>query len=202
MFTGIISALGEIREADIVAGDGRFVFTTGKLDLSGVKPGDSIAVNGACLTVTELLADGFAADLSRETLECTTLGQQAPGATINLEPALCLGDALGGHLVTGHVDGVGTVAELQPAGDSLNLSIEVPDELARFVVQKGSVCVDGTSLTVNAVSGNRFSVMIIPHTQVETIIGSYRPGTRVNIEVDMIARYLERLVQYTGPDNS
>jgi riboflavin synthase len=182
-------------------GQGTFRFATGKLDMSGVSLGDSIAVNGACLTVIELHADGFSADLSRETMDCTTFGEQAAGAEINLERALALGDSLGGHLVTGHVDGVGVVQSLIADGDSLRLAIEVPVALARYIAQKGSVCVDGTSLTVNRVNDALFEVMIVPHTQVETIVSHYAKGTRVNIEVDMIARYLERIVQYTGPQS-
>lgn len=197
MFTGIVAATGEIAAMDLQAHQGTFRFATGKLDMANVELGDSIAVNGACLTVTQIHADGFSADLSGETLDCTTLGEQHVGDRINLERALKLGDSLGGHLVTGHVDGVGTVRNLKPDGDSLCLTVEVPDLLARYIAQKGSVCVDGISLTVNAVDGAAFELMIVPHTQAETIIAGYREDTRVNIEVDMIARYLERIVQYT-----
>ena len=200
MFTGIIAAVGKIAAIEKADGKATFRLATGKLDLSGLKLGDSIAVNGACLTVVAFAGQEFSADLSRETLDCTTLGQLQPGAPVNLERALSLGDSLGGHLVTGHVDGVGTVVSLQPDADSVRLSIEVPEALARYVARKGSICVDGISLTVNAVAGRIFEVMIVPHTQVETVIRTYEPGTQVNIEVDMIARYLERIVQYTGRD--
>jgi len=198
MFTGIISAVGKVAAIDRAEGRATFRFATGKLDLAGLKLGDSIAVNGACLTVIAFADKEFSADLSRETLDCTTLGQLQSGASVNLERALSLGDSLGGHLVTGHVDGVGAVLNMQPDADSARLSIELPESLARYVARKGSVCVDGVSLTVNAVAGPVFEVMIVPHTQTETIISTYGPGTHVNIEVDMIARYLERIVQYTG----
>jgi len=200
MFTGIIAAVGKIAAIEKADGKATFRLATGKLDLSGLKLGDSIAVNGACLTVVAFTGQEFSADLSRETLDCTTLGQLQTGAPVNLERALSLGDSLGGHLVTGHVDGVGTVVSLQPDADSVRLSIEVPEALARYVARKGSICVDGISLTVNAVAGRIFEVMIVPHTQAETVIRTYEPGTHVNIEVDMIARYLERIVQYTGHD--
>ena len=199
MFTGIINAIGQIADIELQDGQGTYRIATGKLAMDGVRPGDSIAVNGTCLTATQLYPDGFSADLSRETLDCTTLGERKVGDGVNLEPALSLGESLGGHLVTGHVDGIGIVRQITPDVDSLRLSVEVPEELARYIAQKGSVCVDGTSLTVNAVDGAMFEVMIVPHTQAETIIGKYVEGTRVNIEVDMIARYLERIVQYTGP---
>jgi riboflavin synthase len=198
MFTGIVSAVGKIVAIDKAERRATFCFATGKLDLEGLKLGDSIAVNGACLTVIAFADKEFSADLSRETLECTTLGQLQPGVSVNLERALSLGDSLGGHLVTGHIDGVGTILRMQPDADSLRLSVELPESLARYVARKGSVCVDGVSLTVNAVAGPVFEVMIVPHTQAETIIGTYGSGTHVNIEVDMIARYLERIVQYTG----
>ena len=197
MFTGIVAAVGTVADINMQDGEGTFRFATGALSLDGVQIGDSIAVNGCCLTVTELHADGFSADLSRETIDCTTHGDRSAGDRVNFERALAAGDALGGHLVTGHVDRVGTVTDMQPDGDSLRLTIEAPGTLARYIAAKGSVCVDGTSLTVNSVDGDRFAMMIIPHTQNETIIGGYAPGTRVNIEVDIIARYLERFLQYT-----
>ncbi len=200
MFTGIITAIGEIADIELHDGEGTFRFACPALDLSGARIGDSIAVNGTCLTVTEFEAGKFfAADVSRETIACTTLGDQVSGGRVNLEPALRIGDALGGHMVTGHVDGVGVVESLSPDGESMRLTVAVPAPLARYIAQKGSVCVDGTSLTVNAVKGELFEVMIVPHTQSETIISTYGKGTRVNIEVDMIARYLERLMQYTAP---
>jgi len=197
MFTGIIAAVGHLADKRLQGGEGTYRFSTGKLSLQGVQLGDSIAVNGCCLTVITLHKDGFSADLSRETVDCTTLGQCAVGDAVNVEKALAAGDALGGHLVSGHVDGVATVKELRADGDSLRLSVTVPAALSRYIAAKGSVCVDGASLTVNTVDGDDFAVMIVPHTQNETVIGSYEPGTRVNIEVDIIARYLERLAQYT-----
>ncbi|MGI9290238.1 MAG: riboflavin synthase [Gammaproteobacteria bacterium] len=198
MFTGIVAATGHIENITAVETGARFVIHTGTLDMSNVKAGDSIAVNGACLTVVELLANGFATDLSSETLELTNLGAATPADRVNLERALALGEELGGHLVTGHVDGVGAVLAVEPDGESVELCIEAPEDLARYIARKGSVCVDGTSLTVNDVDGCKFRMMIIPHTQTNTIIAEYAAGTRVNIEIDVIARYLERLVQYTG----
>jgi riboflavin synthase len=198
MFTGIVSAIGRVAELDLKLKQGVFRFATDALDMTGVKSGDSIAVNGTCLTVTELHADGFSADVSRETLDCTTLGERTTGDTVNLERALALGDSLGGHLVTGHVDGVGIVESLLNDGDSLRLDVSAPQELARYIARKGSICVDGTSLTVNSVEDALVGLMIVPHTQKQTIIARYQAGTRVNIEIDMIARYLERIVQYTG----
>jgi riboflavin synthase len=200
MFTGIVAAVGEIADINLQDGDGVFRFATGKLPMEGVGLGDSIAVNGCCLTVTRLHSDGFSADLSRETIDCTTLGGRESGDAVNMEKALALGESLGGHLVTGHIDGVGQVIELRPDGDSLRLSIEAPQRLARYIAAKGSVCVDGASLTVNTVTAKVFELMIVPHTQAETIVGQYQAGTRVNIEVDIIARYLERLSQFGAAD--
>ena len=197
MFTGIIAALGHIESINKSDAHARFLINTGSFDLGTTKAGDSIAVNGACLTVVELHESGFSTDLSRETLELTNLGEVQQDDAVNLEGALALGETLGGHLVTGHIDGVGVVQTVQPDGESLLLRIEAPDALARYIARKGSVCVDGTSLTVNAVDQRSFEMMIIPHTQANTIIAHYQPGTSVNIEIDIIARYLERLVQYT-----
>jgi riboflavin synthase len=198
MFTGIVSAKGKISAVDRQDGQARFAIATGELDMAGVQLGDSIAVNGVCLTVIEFDAGSFSADLSRETLDLTTLGKIEADTSVNLERALALGDSLGGHMVTGHVDGVGTVRSVIPDAGSVRLAIEAPEPLARYVAQKGSVCIDGVSLTVNGVEGAVFNLMIVPHTQVATIIDGYQPGTLVNIEVDMIARYLERLMQYTS----
>jgi riboflavin synthase len=198
MFTGIVSAKGKISSVDRQDGQARFSIATGELDMVGVQLGDSIAVNGACLTVIEFSNDSFSADLSRETLDLTTLGDIQVSASVNLERALALGDSLGGHMVTGHVDGVGTVRSSTPDAGSIRLVIEAPESLARYIAKKGSVCIDGVSLTVNGVEGAAFDLMIVPHTQVATIIDGYEPGTLVNIEVDMIARYLERLMQYTS----
>jgi len=194
MFTGIIEAVGEVVELQQRGGDVRLRIRTGKLDLSDVATGDSIAVNGVCLTAVELPGDGFIADVSRETLSLTGLGQLRPGSAVNLEKALTLATRLGGHLVSGHVDGLGTVIERHEDARSVRFTIEAPAELARYIAHKGSITVDGTSLTVNAVSGTRFELNIVPHTLQETIMEGYAAGRRVNLEVDLIARYLERLL--------
>ena len=198
MFTGIISAIGRISSVDRQDGQARVGLAADELDMAGVQLGDSIAVNGVCVTVIEFDTAGFSADLSRETLELTTLGQADVGTSVNLERALALGASLGGHMVTGHVDGVGVVKSVTPDAGSVRLTIEAPEQLERYIAQKGSVCIDGVSLTVNGVDGAVFELMIVPHTQLATIIDQYEPGTLVNLEVDMIARYLERLMQYTS----
>ena len=194
MFTGIIQAVGQVAAMQAVGGDLRLRINTGKLPLADVALGDSIATNGVCLTVIELPGDGYWADVSRETLDFTTLGGLQPGARVNLEKALTPASRLGGHIVSGHVDGVGEVVSLQEDARSIRVVLRAPDSLARYIAHKGSICVDGTSLTVNAVSGAQFDLNIIPQTMAETIFGEYRPGSRVNLEVDVIARYLERLV--------
>ena len=194
MFTGIIQSVGTLAAAEPRGGDLRLRIRTGKLDLSDVALGDSIAVNGVCLTAVELTGDGFAADVSRETLSLTSLGGLGHGAPVNLEKALTLATRLGGHLVSGHVDGMGTVIGRSDDARSVRFVIEAPRDLARYIAHKGSICVDGTSLTVNGVDGARFELNIVPHTLQETIMGGYGKGTRVNLEVDLIARYLERLV--------
>jgi len=194
MFTGIIQSVGEIRRLEPRGGDLRLTIGTGKLPLTGASLGDSIAVNGVCLTAVSLAADAFVADVSRETLSHTTLGDLGPGSPVNLEPALTLSTPLGGHLVSGHVDGVGQVLDRSEDARSWRLSIAAPAELARYIAHKGSICVDGVSLTVNAVDGACFDLNIVPHTIAQTIIARYQTGTRVNLEVDLIARYLERLL--------
>ena len=194
MFTGIIEAVGEVVELQQRGGDVRLRIRTGKLDLSDVAMGDSIAVNGVCLTAVDLPGDGFVADVSRETLSLTSLGQLKPGSAVNLEKALTLATRLGGHLVSGHVDGLGTVIERHDDARSVRFTIEAPEDLARYIAHKGSITVDGTSLTVNAVNGRRFELNIVPHTLQETIMDRYTAGRRVNLEVDLIARYLERLL--------
>jgi riboflavin synthase len=194
MFTGIIQAVGEIGGIEWRSGDARLWVKTGKLDLSDVQLGDSIAVNGVCLTAVQLRPDGFFADVSRETLSLTTLQQLKPQSRVNLEKALTLNTRLGGHLVSGHVDGVGRVIERRDDARSERFTIEAPAALARYVAHKGSITVDGTSLTVNGVEGARFHLNIVPHTLQETIMAGYAPGSEVNLEVDLIARYLERLV--------
>ncbi len=194
MFTGIITAIGTITTLQARGGDVRLRVATGKLALHDVGLGDSIAVSGVCLTAVEVLGDGFRADVSRETLECTILGDIQPGALVNLEKALTPTTRLGGHLVSGHVDGIGIVTAWQPDGRSWRLRIQAPDALARYIAAKGSICVDGVSLTVNRVDGAAFELNIVPHTLTETTLAACQVGRRVNLEVDLIARYLERLL--------
>lgn len=192
MFTGIVQALGRVAALDGNALGARLRIDAGGLDMGDVALGDSIAVDGCCLTVVEFDADGFAADVSRETLECTA--GFAAGARTNLEKALRAGDRLGGHLVTGHVDGVGDVVSITPDGDSRRFEFRMPTELAKYVARKGSVTVNGVSLTVNASGADRFHVNLIPHTLSVTNLGALRAGDRVNLEVDLIARYVERML--------
>ncbi len=194
MFTGIITDIGTVR-AVTKAGDTRFEITTA-YDLSTVDMGASIACNGCCLTVIEKGPDWFAIQASAETLSKTTLGEWGQGTHINLERAMKIGDELGGHIVSGHVDGLGEIISITTEGESKRFRIRVPHELARFIASKGSVAVDGTSLTVNEVEGNVFGVNIIPHTQAVTTWGSMTEGQRVNIEIDMLARYVARLTEY------
>lgn len=194
MFTGIIQAIGEIAALQPGGEDTRVRVRTGRLALDDVSPGDSIAVNGVCLTAVELPGDGFWADVSGETLTRTGFRDLAVGSRVNLEKALTPTTRLGGHLVSGHVDGVGTVLERRSEGRSERLRIQAPAGLAKYIAEKGSICVDGVSLTVNAIDGASFDLNIVPHTLQETTLGEYRSGTRVNLEVDIIARYLERLL--------
>lgn len=194
MFTGIIESLGTLDTLTPSGGDRRLHVSAPGLDFSGTQLGDSIAVNGVCLTVTDLSLDGFTADVSRETLDVTTLGELGRGDRVNLERALALGDRLGGHLVSGHVDGVGELVSMQPDARSTRVRFRAPDALARYIAAKGSITIDGTSLTVNRVEGAEFEVNIIPHTRDLTRFSVYQPGMHVNLEVDLIARYLERLM--------
>lgn len=198
MFTGIIQAVGSLRRREPRGGDVRLAIDTGSLDLADVALGDSIAVSGVCLTVISLEERGFSADVSNETLALTTLGQLGRADPVNLEKALRLADRLGGHLVSGHVDGLGRILSITPDGRSQRWTFEVPPALARYIVGKGSVCIDGTSLTVNEISGTRFGVNLIPHTVEHTAFKARRPGDAVNIEVDLVARYIERLVGTQG----
>lgn len=200
MFTGIIQAVGRITALDPVGGDMRITIDAADLDLGDVKLGDSIAVNGVCLTAIALDAERFSADVSVETLDCTTLGTLAVGARVNLEKALRLADRLGGHLVSGHVDGVGEVVSVLPQARSLRWVFAVPASLARYIAAKGSVAVNGVSLTVNEVDGRRFGVNLIPHTMQQTMFGDSAVGSRVNIEVDLMARYAERLQRREGEE--
>ncbi|MBI1394741.1 MAG: riboflavin synthase [Betaproteobacteria bacterium] len=192
MFTGIIQAVGTIAHFEANGEGARLHVRTPGWDLADVALGDSIAVNGCCLTVVSKDADAFAADLSRETLDCTA--GFLPGARLNLEKALRASDRLGGHLVTGHVDGVGEVTEVEAIGDNRRYAFRLPDALGRYVARKGSVTVNGVSLTVNTVDGDLFSVNLIPHTLAETNLGQLKVGDRVNLEVDLIARYVERML--------
>ncbi|HVI55009.1 MAG TPA: riboflavin synthase [Luteibacter sp.] len=194
MFTGIIQAVGRIARLEPRGGDVRLVVDTAALDMADVALGDSISVAGVCLTVIDFDARSFAADVSNETLAHTTLGAHKAGDTVNLEKALRLADRLGGHLVSGHVDGAGKVVSVVPDGRSLRWTFEVPSDLARYIAHKGSVCIDGTSLTVNEVNGHRFGVNLIPHTVEHTTFAARRPCDGVNIEVDVVARYIERLL--------
>jgi riboflavin synthase len=198
MFSGIVKGRGRILDARATGGDYRLVIETVGVDLGAIGLGDSIAINGVCLTAIDPQDHAFAADVSAETLSLTTLGQLGANDAVNLESSLRLGQTIDGHLVYGHVDGVGTVVSMTEAARSVVLTIEVPPSLGRYLAVKGSIAVDGVSLTINAVSGYRFTVNIIPHTRESTVISGYRNGTPVNIEVDMIARYLERLLA-AGP---
>ena len=194
MFTGIIESIGKIAKMEKRGGDVRLHIATGKLDLSDVALGDSIAVNGVCLTAVVLPGDGFVADVSNETLSLTSLGQLSTGSPVNLEKALTMSTRLGGHLVSGHVDGLGEVIAKSEDARSIRFTVKAPDDLAKYIAHKGSVTVDGTSLTVNAVKGAEFELNIVPHTAQETIMSEYEVGRKVNLEVDLVARYLERLL--------
>ena len=195
MFTGIIKGTGTVSAVRQSGGDVRLTVTSTALPWSEYEPGESIAVNGVCLTAVALHADGFDTDVSVETLDVTALKSIAAGSRVNLEAALSLGERLGGHLVSGHVDCTGTVTSVERDARSIRLAIRLPNDSAHYVARKGSVCVDGVSLTVNEVSRDGFEANIIPHTADVTIIGEYRVGSVVNIEVDLLARYLERLLQ-------
>jgi riboflavin synthase len=194
VFTGIVQDLGRIQTLEQRAGDVRMVIQLDRMDPAGIRIGDSICVQGCCLTATEIVDRTFAADVSVETLSLTTLGGFRTGTIVNLEPSLKAGDALGGHLVSGHVDGVATIKSISGDARSQRLKIAVPAELARYIARKGSVAVDGVSLTVNEVEGSEFGVNIIPHTQEVTTLGRLVVGARVNLEIDQIARYVERLL--------
>ena len=199
MFTGIIQAIGVVDAINLRGGDARVAIRCPADWLEHSQIGDSLAVNGCCLTATALESNRFHADVSGETLRLTTLGQLRSGQRVNLETALTLATPLGGHLVSGHVDGMGSIQSRHEDARSLRLDVQVPTELARYIAAKGSISIDGTSLTVNTVTETSFSVNIVPHTQHHTIITDYRVGTVVNLEVDLIARYLERLLTATAP---
>ena len=199
MFTGIIQDVGRIQLRDMRAGDMRLTIGVDRLNLARVAVGDSICVQGVCLTVAALTERSFSADVSRETLSLTTLGELEHLAAVNLEPALRAGDALGGHLVSGHVDGVGTVIAVAIDARSSRLTVQAPADLARYIARKGSVTLDGVSLTVNDVEMTRFGINLIPHTLAVTTLGRLTSGARLNLETDQIARYVERLSAFTKP---
>jgi riboflavin synthase len=198
MFTGIVEALGRIDVVEEVGGDRRMHILTEGSYLDGVQPGDSIAVSGCCLTAVKLMPKGFSADLSKETLSLTTAGAWKAGTVVNLERALTPAKPLGGHMMSGHVDGVGTLLEKHEDARSWRLTFEAPPALARYIARKGSIAIDGVSLTVNEVDKNRFGVNIIPQTWSHTTLGGAGAGGKVNLEVDLIARYLERLIEQRG----
>lgn len=195
MFTGIVEALGRIEKVEAVGGDVRLTIATDGPYLDGVNLGDSIASNGVCLTAVALPGKAFIADVSVETLDATTARSWGAGTPLNLERALTPHKPLGGHMMSGHVDGVGFLVEKQVDARSWRLTFEAPAAIARYIARKGSIAIDGVSLTVNAVAGARFEVNIVPHTWENTTLGALVPGSRVNLEVDLIARYLERLLQ-------
>lgn len=195
MFTGIILAVGKISAIEQKAGDCRLTIATGKLSLHDVVLGDSIAVNGVCLTVVELGGHYFCADVSNETLSRTILKTATIGTPVNLELALMPTSRLGGHIVSGHVDGVGVMTEKRADGRSFRFKFKAPDNLAKYIAEKGSICINGISLTINDVDGSVFSVNVVPHTLKETTLGDAVIGTQVNLEVDLLARYLERLIK-------
>ncbi len=202
MFTGIIQSVGTIADLQPKGGDMALVVNTGKLDMADVELGDSVAVNGVCLTAIAMTESSFTADVSRETLSLTSLGGLSKGSNVNLEKALTLQTRLGGHMVSGHVDGLGEVESRHNDGRSERFRIKAPDDLAKYIAAKGSITIDGVSLTVNVVDGAFFEINIVPHTIQETIIGSYQAGTKINLEVDVVARYLERLIQGDAAANS
>lgn len=194
MFSGMIADIGHIKQAIDRDGGLRLLIATDRLEMADVQIGDSIAVNGVCLTVVELTSGSFSVEVSRETLNCS-VGLEVRDAPVNLEKALRLADRLDGHLVSGHVDGVGVVIEFKSLGESWKLTVLVPQELEKFIATKGSIAINGVSLTINQVSGSEFSVNLIPHTLAKTNLKNLRAGSRVNLEVDLIARYVERMIQ-------
>ncbi|RHW77605.1 riboflavin synthase [Colwellia sp. RSH04] len=194
MFTGIIEAVGTIKAIDINAKGARLVIATNTLDMGDVKLGDSIATNGICLTVIAFDSTSFSADVSNETLTRTGFAEYQVGAHVNLEKAMLASTRFGGHMVSGHVDGVSEIKSITHNGNSIEYWLTMPSELAHYIAEKGSITVDGTSLTINALSDDCFRLTIVPHTVKETIFAHYKAGTKVNIEVDLIARYLERLL--------
>jgi riboflavin synthase len=199
MFTGIIQAQGNIKEIRASNKGAVFVLNSNSLDLSDVSIGDSIAVNGVCLTVTQLDKNYFSSDVSQETLNCTTFSQLKKGQNINLEKSLRLNQGVDGHIVSGHVDGVGKITLIAIEGDSTRMKIKVDDNLVKYIAKKGSICINGVSLTVNEIDGNFFDVNIVPHTFSVTTFDELKVNSQVNIEIDIIARHIEQLLnQKTG----
>ena len=196
MFTGIIQAQGSIREIRASKKGAVFVLNSNSLDLSDVSIGDSIAVNGVCLTVTQLDKNYFSADVSQETLNCTTFSQLKKGQNINLEKSLRLNQGVDGHIVSGHVDGVGKITLIAIEGDSTRMKIKVDDNLIKYIAKKGSICINGVSLTVNEIDGNVFDVNIVPHTFSVTTLDELKVNSQVNIEIDIIARHIEQLLNH------
>ncbi|MCO6441526.1 MAG: riboflavin synthase [Nitrococcus mobilis] len=194
MFTGIVQAVGTVRQTSPYEQDRRLLIEPGALNSNSLQPGDSLAVDGCCLTLVSKAGDGLVVDVSAETLSRTTLGDLTAGDRVNLEPALTLSSALGGHLVSGHVDGVAEMLWRDPAGRCERWCLRGPQRLARYIAEKGSICLAGVSLTVNAVAGTEFEVALVPHTLQVTTLGARRPGERMNLEIDLVARYLERLM--------
>lgn len=201
MFTGIIEAVGTLRKLERKGDDIRLTVASGKLDLNDVRLGDSIATNGVCLTVVQQLADGYVADVSAETVSLTGFANYKVGTKVNLEKAVTPTTRLGGHMVSGHVDGMATVEQRLVRGQAIEFWLAAPAELGRYIAHKGSITIDGVSLTVNEVDGSRFRLTIVPHTAGETTLIDLQAGDKVNIEVDLIARYLERLMNYDGKDS-
>ncbi|MBI1675022.1 riboflavin synthase [Shewanella sp. NKUCC05_KAH] len=201
MFTGIIEAVGTLRKLERKGDDIRLTVASGKLDLNDVRLGDSIATNGVCLTVVQQLADGYVADVSAETVSLTGFANYKVGTKVNLEKAVTPTTRLGGHMVSGHVDGIATVEQRLVRGQAIEFWLAAPAELGRYIAHKGSITIDGVSLTVNEVDGSRFRLTIVPHTAGETTLIDLQAGDKVNIEVDLIARYLERLMNYDGKDS-
>ncbi|WP_415775164.1 riboflavin synthase [Shewanella oncorhynchi] len=201
MFTGIIEAVGTLRKLERKGDDIRLTVASGKLDLNDVRLGDSIATNGVCLTVVQQLADGYVADVSAETVSLTGFANYKVGTKVNLEKAVTPTRRLGGHMVSGHVDGIATVEQRLVRGQAIEFWLAAPAELGRYIAHKGSITIDGVSLTVNEVDGSRFRLTIVPHTAGETTLIDLQAGDKVNIEVDLIARYLERLMNYDGKDS-
>lgn len=201
MFTGIIEDIGEVKSASFRAGDGKFTIGVKKIDAKGLVLGESISVNGACLTVVSTGSSYFTVDVSRETLSKTNLSDLGVGSKLNLERSLKAGARMGGHIVTGHIDGVGNIDSVRKAGESFEFWFSLDKSLSRYMIPKGSVAVDGVSLTVNIVDENKFSVNIIPHTQKETIFSDYKAGDRVNIECDIIGKYVEKFLSVHKQDN-